>query len=262
MTYQIKGVTILKKNNVYILVASYLLIMLVSFFYTFYMKGISYTDDRSIISEIPFLLLLVAMTSLYLHRYHNELALNLFFKRNITYFMISFIPLLVTLLVFWGNYFQFQLNFILPFIGTLLVGFGEEFLFRRTLLPHFLKTHSVHKAVIFSALIFGFCHSINVFAGANPVAVLVQVATTSFFGLYYGYLYLFTRKIAWSAIDHGLWDYLVINKIVMTNTIFSGIIGLQMLLRFMLTIVMIIKIRNNKNHTNDSQCKNMPLNQF
>ncbi|WFM80508.1 hypothetical protein P7F70_03620 [Streptococcus pluranimalium] len=48
----------------------------------------------------------------------------------------------------------------------------------------------------------------------------------------------------------------------MTNPIFSGIIGLQMLLRFMLTIVMIIKIRNNKNHTNDSQCKNMPLNQF
>ncbi|MGV3109178.1 CPBP family intramembrane glutamic endopeptidase [Streptococcus pluranimalium] len=87
--------------------------------------------------------------------------------------MISFIPLLVTLLVFWGNYFQFQLNFILPFIGTLLVGFGEEFLFRRTLLPYFLKTHSVHKAVIFSALIFVFCHSIGSVAKFSDKSILV-----------------------------------------------------------------------------------------
>lgn len=235
----------MKKNSVYMITISYIIIMVLSFCYTFYLKGIAYTDEGFILSEIPFLVFLVAITSLYLYKHHKKLPLNLSFKRNLTYFMISFIPLLVTLLAFWSSYFQLQLSFILPLVGTLLVGFGEESLFRRILLPHFLKTHSVHKAVIFSAITFGLFHSINVFAGSNPIAVLGQVATTSLFGLYYGYLYLFTRKIAWSAIDHGFWDYLVFNQIIITNSIFSGIIIIQTLLRFLITIVMIIKIRKN-----------------
>lgn len=85
-------------------------------------------------------------------------------------------------------------------------------MFGQNLLPYFLESLSVQNAVAYSAVSFVLFHIITVFAGSDLKAVLIQVVMTMILGFCFGYLYVFAQKISWCAIDHGLWDDLVINE--------------------------------------------------
>ncbi|MFC3927850.1 CPBP family intramembrane glutamic endopeptidase [Streptococcus caprae] len=126
----------------------------------------------------------------------------------------------------------------MPLVGTLLVGFGEEFLFRRVILPYFLKKFPIRKVIILSALVFGVFHALNIFAGSDVKAVMVQVVTTTILGFYYAHLYLLMQKITWCAVDHGLWDYIVFNKAAASIPLIMGLLIAQVVLRIVMTIIM------------------------
>ncbi|MGT2894857.1 CPBP family intramembrane glutamic endopeptidase [Streptococcus entericus] len=226
------------KKSVYSLATAYVAVMLLSFIYNLHIKGISYQDSGFIVAEIPFLLVLVAMTSWYVWKHHERLTLPNDISPQRHYFFIGFLPLVVTLILVWLGQSQFNVTVLLPLVGTLLVGFGEEFLFRRVLLPYFLKQFPTRKAIIYSALAFGAFHGINIFAGSDVKAVVAQVIMTTVLGFYYAHLYLFTQKIAWCAVDHGLWDYIVFNKTAASTPLFMWLLIAQLLLRIVLTIIM------------------------
>lgn len=231
------------KRSISAISVAYVTIMLISYFYTFQFKGISYGEAGFLREEFPFVILLASMMIGYLVKKRKDLPLKINFTTKEHYFLFGGLPLLSTLLFFWIEHFQLTWTFFIPFIATLCIGIGEELLFRRVLLPYFLKHFSTHKAVALSSVCFGFFHAINVFAGSTIKTVLLQVLVTTLFGFYYAYLYLFTRKITWCAIDHGLWDYLVFSTATKTHPILLGAIVLQQMLRIGLAIFMAQRVR-------------------
>ena len=101
-----------------------------------------------------------------------------------------------------------------PGIGTLLlflalalfVGFVEETYFRGMMLRALLK-RGPWQAVIISSLFFGILHLLNVAAGANLAATLLQVVYAVAFGLMYAALALRTQTILPLIVIHGLTDF-------------------------------------------------------
>lgn len=227
----------LKKSILAIFVA-YVTLMLTSYVYTFHLKGVAYGEPDFFRYEFPFLVLLAGMMAIYVAKQGKNLPLITRIIAKPSYFLWGFLPLFLTLLIFWMGGFQMTWAFLMPFVATLCVGIGEEFLFRRVILTYFLNYFSTHKAVALSSICFGLFHAINVFAGSDAKTVLLQVFVTTLSGFYYAYLYLFTQKITWCAVDHGLWDYLVFSNAAKTNPTVLGAIILQQGLRFGLAIFM------------------------
>jgi membrane protease YdiL (CAAX protease family) len=72
-------------------------------------------------------------------------------------------------------------------------GLFEEILFRGVILTMFLRKYSERNAIVFSAVLFGFFHSMNYLNVIPPtydnlVFVSGQIAWTTIVGLFYGYL--------------------------------------------------------------------------
>ncbi len=102
---------------------------------------------------------------------------------------------------------------------ALLVGFVEETYFRGMMLRA-LRMRGPWQAVIISSLFFGILHLLNVAAGANLAATLLQVVYTVAFGLMYAALALRTQTILPLIVTHGLTDffgYLALNSTVVTT---------------------------------------------
>ena len=105
---------------------------------------------------------------------------------------------------------------ILFILQGFLIGFGEEVLFRgliqRTIHSYIgEKTHrQVLLAVMISGVIFGMTHILNsLITGIDFAAISVQMAVTSFMGMYLGAIYYRTGKNIWYVIIlHGLYDML------------------------------------------------------
>ncbi len=95
---------------------------------------------------------------------------------------------------------------------SFLIGTYEELLLRGVILNTMIGKYGttkkgVYKAVIFSALLFGAAHMLNLLKTPNmPVTILIQVVYASFFGVYFGAIYLRSKNI-WAVIFlHSILD--------------------------------------------------------
>ena len=103
-------------------------------------------------------------------------------------------------------------NLTILFLACLTVGFAEEFLFRGVVLSFFLKKYHARKngillSTLYSAIIFGSFHFLNLTKNDNVVAVIIQVVFATFIGFFFGALVLKTNKIVPVAITHGLINF-------------------------------------------------------
>ncbi|WP_156008929.1 CPBP family intramembrane glutamic endopeptidase [Streptococcus ruminantium] len=233
----------MKAKSVYTITGLYVGIMLLSYIYTYYMRGIRYGSDGFLASEFPFLLVLAGITIAYVIKNRATLQLKTFLPIDKRYFLALFIPLLLVIIAYWFEHFQLNETFFITLFATLLVGIGEELLFRRILLVYFLEKMPLQKAVVLSGLCFGGFHAINIFAGSGFGQVVYQVILTSIMGMLYGYLYIFTRKISWCIVSHGLWDYIAISVSKQFHPLFSGLLFFQNILEIVLVLLMARRVK-------------------
>lgn len=95
-------------------------------------------------------------------------------------------------------------------LATMLVGIGEEFTYRGYIFNALEKYNNTRKALLYSSILFGLLHSVNVIAGVSLTAAVIQVILTTAVGYAFGALYLRTgRNLILIAVLHGLYDFLV-----------------------------------------------------
>lgn len=127
-------------------------------------------------------------------------------------------------------------NEILLFVAQMLIGAGvfEELLFRGIVLNIFDKYlgHKSPKAiwctVCFSGIIFGLYHFMNWVQGQALIPTLLQIVTTTGFGILFGSIYVRSRNLWSLAFIHGVYDIMVfgpgriLNTTISTTTQSSG----------------------------------------
>lgn len=111
----------------------------------------------------------------------------------------------VTLNLEWGK----ALNFA---VTCIFVGGYEEISFRGFLLPLFLERMKKNRwgaflAIAFSSAIFGLVHIVNIFAGADPVAVLLQIGYASLIGALTSVVLLRTQNLWYCILLHALYNF-------------------------------------------------------
>lgn len=92
---------------------------------------------------------------------------------------------------------------------TALVGFTEELAFRGIVLQAALKTMSVRKAMLVSAVAFSLLHAVNVFGGLAPGHMLAQLGITFLVGMVLAPVALRLGSLWPLVIWHALWDFLL-----------------------------------------------------
>lgn len=146
------------------------------------------------------------------------------------------------------------LNLNLMIIEGICIGFFEEIVFRGIILSLFLKQWNNNKkeiyfSVIFSSVLFGLIHLLNILSGNSIIEVLYQVIYASIIGIYFSVLLIRTNfNIIWCAILHSLYDIasgfgdLVVNTTVNTpSSILPYIINLLFFLPLLIYALLSIK---------------------
>ena len=92
------------------------------------------------------------------------------------------------------------------------VGFFEEMAFRGCAFIFLLKSRTQSKAKIFLAIflssaVFGLIHFVNIFFGASPMAVLLQIGYSALIGALCSMVLLLTRNIWCCVILHALYNF-------------------------------------------------------
>lgn len=111
---------------------------------------------------------------------------------------------------------KFSTNtFINILIYSIFVGITEEFLFRGWIQNEFIERFSnnketIIKSIIFSSLIFGFVHVINILNNQSFLETLFQIANACSLGFLLGCIYYRTKNI-WSLVFlHAFYDFALI----------------------------------------------------
>ena len=92
------------------------------------------------------------------------------------------------------------------------VGFFEEMAFRGCAFMFILKSRTQSKAKIFLAIflssaVFGLIHFVNIFFGASPISVLLQIGYSALIGALCSMVLLLTRNIWCCVILHALYNF-------------------------------------------------------
>ncbi len=87
------------------------------------------------------------------------------------------------------------------------VGIIEELLFRGQVLEELLKHKNKFIALLYSSLIFGMVHLLNISLSNIPI-VVAQCAYTAFLGLVLGFIYISTKNIYLPIVFHILFNFL------------------------------------------------------
>ncbi len=92
------------------------------------------------------------------------------------------------------------------------VGITEEFLCRGWLLNEFLERYSDTKkgiilSILFSSLIFGFTHFMNIGDTQGFIDTVVQVLNATAVGTFFALVYYKTKNIWLVVLSHSLWDF-------------------------------------------------------
>ncbi len=104
------------------------------------------------------------------------------------------------------------LTWILFTVSCFLTGFFEETLFRGVLFPVLANKFEKNKkgllkTVIFSSLIFGGAHLLNIFSGANVGSTLLQACYSTLTGALFSFILIKTKNIILCALTHGLYNF-------------------------------------------------------
>jgi membrane protease YdiL (CAAX protease family) len=134
------------------------------------------------------------------------------FSKSVTLpHLLLTLPLLappVFLLFFSGIVVVDPLQIVLLVIFTALIGFAEEALCRGVMLGAFLPRGPL-QAAVFSSLIFGAMHLIQLFYGMNIGMALLYVFYAALVGFGFAGVYLRLGGAIWPLIlAHGLYDFL------------------------------------------------------
>lgn len=97
-------------------------------------------------------------------------------------------------------------------LACLGVGFFEEIAFRGCIFTAILqrcrrKASSVFWAIVLSSLIFGVVHLVNLFAGASPASVLLQVGYSFLIGGMCSIILIKTANIWYCVILHAVYNF-------------------------------------------------------
>ena len=98
------------------------------------------------------------------------------------------------------------LTIVIVAVYCLLVGIAEEGLFRGLIL-NMLLPKGIWRAVIFSSLLFGSVHLLNVFVGFPLNGVLQEMLSALGFGMFLAAVRLRTNSLRPGIIAHALWDF-------------------------------------------------------
>ena len=90
----------------------------------------------------------------------------------------------------------------------LLVGIGEEEVFRGVLLPFINEKNSRFKAILYSSLIFGGVHLLNISSLSSIPYCLLQALYSFGTGLLFAFIYVYSKNIIYPIIVHFLFDLL------------------------------------------------------
>jgi membrane protease YdiL (CAAX protease family) len=92
-------------------------------------------------------------------------------------------------------------------LNTLIVGFSEEMMFRGILLAAFVTVMRIWPAILWSCVLFGAVHVLNVFITGELSAAVLQAVTAAASGLVFVAIRLRTGSIWPAIIYHALWDF-------------------------------------------------------
>lgn len=108
------------------------------------------------------------------------------------------------------------LNIIYGFINMALIAIIEELLFRHLLLNEFLKNNTKKiLAIIYSSLIFGGIHLLNITSFGDILYCIVQSIYTFFLGLLFGFSYVYLKNIIIPILFHFFFNFL--NDVLVTE---------------------------------------------
>ncbi|MCT4780708.1 MULTISPECIES: CPBP family intramembrane glutamic endopeptidase [Exiguobacterium] len=93
------------------------------------------------------------------------------------------------------------------FVTTLFVGFNEEVLFRGIILRNLHPEQHPYRAILISAALFSSFHLINLIALVPLTSMIVQLANTFLFGLFFALIALKLNNLWPLIIFHALWDF-------------------------------------------------------
>ena len=93
-------------------------------------------------------------------------------------------------------------------ITSIGVGIVEELLFRSQVLDEFIKHKTKFQSLIYSSLIFGSVHLLNISSIGSIPTTLVQVGYTFFLGMVLGIIYLISNNIILPIIYHILFNFI------------------------------------------------------
>ncbi|OSP22198.1 CPBP family intramembrane glutamic endopeptidase [Staphylococcus agnetis] len=113
--------------------------------------------------------------------------------------LLIIIANLITALKVFGSIDFTALTLFLFLASNFMIAFFEEILTRGIIFNQLLKEYSVTKAVIFSSVIFGLAHLLNLTHSSDIIGTFTQVIYTFFIGVLFAAIYYVTKNI-WSAI--------------------------------------------------------------
>jgi uncharacterized protein len=92
-------------------------------------------------------------------------------------------------------------------LGTAMVGFSEEITYRGLAVVGFRGGYSEVKVWLFSAILFGLLHGVNVILGQGAVATLRQVIFAFVLGSVFYAMRRISGTIVVPMVIHALWDF-------------------------------------------------------
>ena len=125
-------------------------------------------------------------------------------------FLYAVPPLLcpIFLLFFSGIIVRDPVQIVMLLVLTAMVGFAEEALCRGVVVQAFLQ-QGLMRAALFSSLIFGFAHMIQIFYGASIGTGLLYSIYAALIGFGFAAPYIRSGGAIWPVIIvHGLYDFL------------------------------------------------------
>jgi membrane protease YdiL (CAAX protease family) len=134
-------------------------------------------------------------------------------------------------------------------ISSLLTAIIEELLFRNILLDEFInQKFTKFKSLLYSSLIFGAIHLLNISSLASIPTCIIQAIYTTGIGLVFGLIYIEAKNIIYPITLHFLFNYINDTLVThlyninwdltffITNIIIGIIIGLYSLLIYKIKI--------------------------
>ncbi len=145
-------------------------------------------------------------------------------------------------------------EFLLFVLYCALVSAFEEFVFRgvlfSSLLGAFKKSKKgLLKAMVFSSLIFGFMHILNLFNGAGVVETILQVGYSTLIGGLCVFVFVKTCNILCSVLIHGAYNFcgLIFDSTIgLGNGVFfdTATIIITIIIGFAVAVFVLISLKN------------------